>query len=466
MTKKKQAGKTAAIVLAAGLGTRMKSARPKVLHPVCGRPMVNHLLDTLKGIAAEETVVVVGPGPDMATVADAVAPYPTVVQARQLGTANAVAAAKKRLRGFTGDVLILYADSPLITEKTMLRMLAAKRAKEKAKEKDRESPAVVVLGFRPDAPGDYGRLVTGKGGELEAIVEAGEATQKERRIGLCNSGVMVVDGEHLFDLVGRIGRDNARGEYYLTDIVALARGIGLKAACIEGQADELIGINDRADLAVAEAILQSRLRGRAMAGGATLTDPSTVYFSADTEIGRDVSIGPNVFFGPGVSVADNVEIKAFSHLEGASIASGAVIGPFARLRPGAEVGPGARVGNFVEIKNATLEDGAKANHLSYIGDARVGAKANIGAGTITCNYDGHSKARTDIGEGAFIGSNSALVAPVAVGAGAIVGAGSVITRDVEKDSLAVARGRQEGVPGWAEKFRKSKSAKKNKKKKG
>jgi bifunctional UDP-N-acetylglucosamine pyrophosphorylase/glucosamine-1-phosphate N-acetyltransferase len=456
MTKKKQANRIAAIVLAAGLGTRMKSALPKVLQPLCGRPMVNLLLGTLKSIATDETVVVVGP--DMAAVADAVAPCPTARQAEQLGTANAVAAARERLRGFKGDVLICYADSPLILPETLDRMLAAKRSK--------KTPAIVVLGFRPREPGAYGRLVTAKGGELEAIVEAGEATEKEREIRLCNSGVMVVGAEHLFGLVEKVGCDNAKGEYYLTDIIALARGLGLKTAFVEGEADELIGINDRADLATAEAILQSRLRRRAMAAGATLIDPLTVYFSADTRLGRDVIIGPNVFFGPGVMVADNVEIKAFSHLEGASIAAGAVIGPFARLRPGAEVGRGARVGNFVEIKNAVLEDGAKANHLSYIGDARVGAEANIGAGTITCNYDGHSKARTDIGEGAFIGSNTALVAPVAVGAGAIVGAGSVITRDVETNSLAVARGRQESVSGWAEEFHKSKSAKKNKKKKG
>ncbi len=457
MTKKKQANKTAAIVLAAGLGTRMKSARPKVLQPLAGRPMVNHLLDTLKGIATEDCVVVVGP--DMADVADAVVPHPTVVQARQLGTANAVAAARERLQGFKGDILICYADSPLISAATLDRMLAAKRAREN------ENTSVVVIGFRPSDPGDYGRLVTAGGGMLEAIVEAGEATEKERLITLCNSGVMAVGAEHLFSLVDMVGNGNAKGEYYLTDIVALARGLGLTAAYVEGEAEELIGINDRADLAVAEAILQSRLRGRAMAAGATLIDPSTVYFSADTRLGRDVTIGPNVFFGPGVTVADNVEIKAFSHLQGADISSGAVIGPFARLRPGAEVGIDARVGNFVEIKNAVLESGAKANHLSYIGDARVGAKANIGAGTITCNYDGHVKARTDIGEGAFIGSNSALVAPVAVGAGAIVGAGSVITRDVKNNSLAVARGRQESIQGWAEKFRKSKSSKKNKKKK-
>jgi len=456
MTKKKRQNKTAAIVLAAGLGTRMKSAVPKVLHPLAGRPMLTHLLDTLGAVAPEKTVVVVGPGMD--DVAAAAAPHPVCVQAEQLGTGHAVLAARDQLRDFDGDVLILYADSPLITADTIGRMLDARGHE--------TGPAAVVLGFRPQDPGAYGRLVTGTNGELEAIVEAKDAAEDQLSIGLCNSGVMAVDGKCLFGLLERIDNDNAKGEYYLTDIVALAREDGRTCAVVEGETEELIGVNDRADLAVAEMILQTRLRAQAMAGGVTLTDPSTVYFSADTQFGRDVTIGPNVIFGPGVNIGDEVEIRAFSHIEGASVAPGAVIGPFARLRPGAEIGEDARVGNFVEVKNAVLEPGAKANHLSYIGDARVGMSANVGAGTITCNYDGFTKGFTDIGEGAFIGSNSALVAPVKIGAGAIVGAGSVVTRDVEEDSLAVARGRQEGIKGWAEKFRKSKSAEKNSKNKG
>ncbi len=454
MTKQK----TAAIVLAAGLGTRMKSARPKVLHRLAGRPMVLHLMETLARFAPERTVVVIGNG--MEDVAAAVAPHPTAIQEPRLGTAHAVLAAREAMQGFAGDVLILYGDTPLIRPETLEAMLAARHLE--------PEPAVVVLGFRPADPTDYGRLIVNADGGLEAIVEAKEATAAERAIGLCNSGVMAIDGARLFGWLARIGNANAKGEYYLTDIVALARAEGAACAFVEADPEELLGVNSRADLAAAEAVVQGRLRARAMAEGATLIDPSSVFLSADTKLGHDVTVGPNVVFGPGVTVGDGVEIHAFSHIEGASIAAGARVGPFARLRPGAKVAQDAHIGNFVEIKNASVEAGAKVNHLTYVGDARVGAKANIGAGTITCNYDGFFKDHTDIGAGAFIGSNTALVAPVKVGDGAIVGAGSVITKDVPADALAVTRAELTTIAGWAKRFRERRAAEKaaKQKKKG
>ena len=320
---------------------------------------------------------------------------------------------------------------------------------------------MVVLGFRPDDPGQYGRLLVAADDTLEAIVEAGDATPEQLAVDFCNSGFVSVEGSRLFPLLEGIGNDNAKGEYYLTDIVAEARARGLASAAVEGDEEELLGINSRADLAFAESLVQQELRARALAGGATLIDPTTVYFSFDTRLGRDVTVGPCVFFGPGVGVGDDVEIRAFSHIEGAHIAAGAVIGPFARLRPGTRVDEGARVGNFVEVKNAVLEAGAKANHLSYIGDARVGSAANVGAGTITCNYDGFLKHHTDIGAGAFIGSNTALVAPVKVGDGANIGAGSTICRDVPADALAVTRAEHKEVAGWAPKYRRRKKAEKD-----
>ncbi len=452
MTKKK----TAAIVLAAGLGTRMKSARPKVLHGLAGRPMIDHLLDALAGMEFERTVVVVGPGMD--AVAAAVAPHRCVVQAEQLGTAHAVLAARDAMRDFHGEVLVLYGDSPLISPATLQRMLDARNAE--------PNPAVVVLGFRPDDPGPYGRLILAADGSLEAIVEAREATPGQLAVDLCNSGFVAADGQRLFGLLERVGNDNAKGEYYLTDIVALAHADGLASAVVEGTPQELLGINSRADLAVAEAVVQDRLRAAALAGGATLIDPRTVYFNFDTALGRDVVVGPGVVFGPGAVIGDNVEIRAFCHIEGATVAPGAVIGPFARLRPGADIAADARVGNFVEVKNATLEAGAKVNHLTYIGDARVGAGANVGAGTITCNYDGFLKHHTDIGAGAFIGSNTALVAPVKVGDGATIGAGSTISRDVSAGALALTRAGHKEVPGWAPRYRRRKKAEKAAKSKG
>jgi len=433
----------AAVVLAAGKGTRMKSRRPKVLHEIAGRSLLGHVLGALAPLGCARTVVVVGPG--MAEVAAAAVPAETVVQEGQRGTADAVLAARDALAGFTGDVLVLFGADPLITTATLERMLAARRAP--------PEPAVVVLGMRPADPAAYGRLVVAADGALERIVEFRDASAEERAIPLCNAGVMAIDGARLYQLLDRIDCDNAKNEYYLTDIVAVARAEGLACRVVEGDADELHGVDSRADLAHAERLMQARLRARAMAAGVTLVDPESVFLAYDTVLAPDVVIEPSVVFGPGVRVGEGARVRAFSHLEGASIAAGATVGPFARLRPGAEIGEGARVGNFVEVKAARLGAGAKANHLAYVGDAEVGAKANLGAGTITCNYDGFRKSKTVIGAGAFIGSNTALVAPVSVGEGAIVGAGSVIARDVPADALAVTRAAHECRPGWARAFR-------------
>jgi len=449
--------KTAIVVLGAGLGTRMKSALPKVLHPLAGRPMIRHLLDTLETLQPDHMTVVVGD--DMEAVASQVAPYPTTVQKERLGTGHAVMAARDAVADFGGDVLVVYGDTPLLSAETLSRMLAARRSA--------DNPAVVVLGFRPEQPGAYGRLIVDDMGHLQAIVEAKDASPEQLAVDLCNSGVMAVDGVKLFDLLDRVGNDNAKGEYYLTDIVHIACSEGLGCRVVEGGEAELIGINSRADLAQAEAMLQEELRGRAMAEGATLIDPATVFFSADTTLGRDTTVGPYVVFGAGVRVGADVTIRPFCHLENVTIDDGASIGPYARLRPGARIGPDAHIGNFVEIKNATVEAGAKVNHLTYVGDARVGAKANIGAGTITCNYDGFFKDHTDIGAGAFIGSNTSLVAPVKIGDGAITGAGSVIVRDVPADALALTRGPHRENADWARRFRerrgKEKAAKAGKK---
>lgn len=436
----------AAIILAAGKGTRMKSDMHKVLHPIAGRPMVLHLIESVAALSPERTVVVVGAGRDQ--VEAAVAPHGVTVahQAEQLGTGHAVAQAETALDGFSGDVLILYGDVPLVSTDTMRRMIARLN--------ETDAPAAVVLGFRPEEPGAYGRILADADGRIGRMVEFKDADAAERAVTLCNSGLMAVRSADLFGLLARVGNDNAAGEYYLPDIVMLAAGDGRSSAVIEADADEVAGVNSRAELAVMERRWQDARRARAMADGATLIAPETVWFSWDTDIGRDVTIEPNVVFGPAVRVADGSVIHAFSHLEGASVGAGATIGPFARLRPGAMLSEGAKVGNFVEIKKAAIGKGAKVNHLTYIGDADVGAGANIGAGTITCNYDGFFKYRTVIGEGAFIGSNSALVAPVKIGDGAIVGAGSVVTRDVDADALAVARGAQEARPGWAARFRK------------
>jgi bifunctional UDP-N-acetylglucosamine pyrophosphorylase/glucosamine-1-phosphate N-acetyltransferase len=435
--------RTAAVILAAGKGTRMKSRWPKVMHRLAGRPMIGHVVESLRPLRCDPVIAVIAPG--MEDVAKAVAPAAVAYQQKQLGTGHAVAAAASRLRGIEGDLLVLYGDTPFISTATLQAMLRRRRAG--------DDPAIVVLGMRPADPGDYGRLVLGRDGGLEAIVEARDATPDERAIGLCNSGVMAFDAPRVLPLLKTLKNDNAKGEYYLTDLVGLARAKGWRAAIVEAPAEELVGVNSRADLAAAEALLQARLRRRAMAQGATLIDPASVFFSADTRLGRDVVIGPNVVFGPGVAVGDNVEIRAFCHIEGARIGAGAVVGPFARLRPGAVLGTGAHVGNFVEVKNARLAAGAKANHLTYLGDAEIGAAANIGAGTITANYDGFRKSRTRIGAGVSVGSNSVLVAPVTVGKGAIIGAGSVVTETVPADALVLARGRQTNLKRRARKFR-------------
>ena len=439
--------RVAAVILGAGKGVRMHSRVPKVLHPIGNRPMVLYALDAAQAAGAGTCVVVAGP--DMAGIAEAVAPSPTAVQTEPCGTADAVKAARGRIGPDADTVLILYGDTPLIRPQTLDAMIARRRE---------SGHAVVVLGFRPANPGGYGRLLHADDGSLEAIVEDRDASAEQRKIGLCNSGVMAIDGAVLFDLVDAVGNDNAKGEYYLTDIVGIARRRGRTCSVVEAGADELAGINNREELAAAERIFQQRMRRAAMAGGATLTDPDSVWFSYDTVLGRDVTVGPQVVFGPGVRIGDEVEIGGFCHIEGAAIARGATVGPFARLRPGTELQDGAKVGNFVEVKNAVMKPGAKANHLAYIGDAEVGAGANIGAGAITCNYDGFRKAKSVIGNGAFIGSNSALVAPVSIGERAIVGAGSTIDRDVEADALALTRAGHTAVPDGAARMRRRKAS--------
>jgi bifunctional UDP-N-acetylglucosamine pyrophosphorylase / glucosamine-1-phosphate N-acetyltransferase len=432
----------AAIVLAAGKGTRMKSDQPKVMHAIGGRSMVQHVLQVVTTLGAERIVVVVGPGMERLT--QHVAPVATVLQAEQRGTADAVKAALPALDGFAGDVLILYGDVPLVRAESLAALRRARAA---------AGVGIAVLGMRVPQPNAYGRLVLGPDGTLDRIVEFLDATDAERALDLCNSGILLADGARLGGWLGRVSNDNAKREFYLTDIVALARADGCKVAVVEGSHEEVAGVNSRAELAAAEATFQRFMRESAMEEGATLTDPGSVWFSANTKLGRDVVIHPHVVFGPDVTIGDGVEIKSFSHLEGCTVERGAVIGPYARLRPGTQVGEGAHVGNFVELKNVLLGKGAKANHLTYLGDATIGARTNIGAGTITCNYDGFGKYRTEIGEGAFIGSDTALVAPIKVGDGAYVGSGSVLTEDVPADALAIARGRQINKEGWAARFR-------------
>lgn len=433
------------VVLAAGKGTRMKSSLPKVLHRIAGRSMLGHVLALAHAVSAQAISVVVGPGMENVR-AEAVSCLPlsrVFVQQNQLGTADAVLAARDALSVHSGDVLVLYADTPLIEAETVRRLIG---------ELDRGAN-VSVLGFEAAVPGSYGRLVTQRDGTLLAIREAKDATAEEFAIRLCNSGVMAFRVDGLLDVLSAIGTANAKGEFYLTDAVELVRARGGRASVVSCVEDEVLGVNSREELSRAEAIWQRRRRAALMADGVTMIAPDTVWLSFDTEIGRDVVIEPNVFFGPGVKVADEVEIKANCHFEGAHIGRGAKIGPFARLRPGAALGADVHVGNFVEIKNVTVGDGAKANHLSYLGDGSVGPGANIGAGTIFCNYDGFFKHRTEIGAGAFIGSNSALVAPLKIGDGAYVGSGSVITKDVPSDALALERSTQEERPQWARKFR-------------
>jgi bifunctional UDP-N-acetylglucosamine pyrophosphorylase/glucosamine-1-phosphate N-acetyltransferase len=432
----------AAVILAAGRGTRMRSDMPKVLHPLACRPMVLHVLDSVARLQPTRMVVVIGP--EMDAVKPVVAPHPVAIQERQCGTADAAKAARHALAGFSdGTVLIVFGDTPLVRTETLSEMIACREA----------GAAVVVLGFHPENPTGYGRLIHDQGGALAAIVEDLDLNESQRSVSLCNSGVMAVDAAHLMALLDAVSNDNAKREYYLTDIVAIAHGLGLGCAVVEAEPAELVGVDSRADLASVEAYWQQTRRARAMAEGATLLAPETVWFSHDTVFGRDVVVGPNVQFGPGVTLGDRVEVKAFCHLEGARIENDSTIGPFARLRPGAEIGAGSRIGNFVEVKNAVLGEGVRAGHLAYLGDAQIGPNANIGAGTVTCNYDGVDKHRTVIGAGAFIGTNAALVAPLTVGNGAFVAAGSVVTDDVSDDALVIARGRQAELAGRAAQMR-------------
>ncbi len=434
----------AVIILAAGKGTRMKSALHKVLHPLGGRPMLHHLLDTVEQLAPSRKIIVVGA--DKEQVENSTGNHcEIVVQDPQNGTGHAVQVTRDQLHGFSGDVLVLYGDVPMLSVATLQKLLDVRQGT--------GQPAVVVLGFETADTKTYGRLVVDDNGALMAIVEHKDATTEQKAIRLCNSGIMALDGNKMFQLLEQLEDNNAAGELYLTDIVAIARAKGLECAVSLASEAEVTGINSRSELAQAEAAFQTAKRQQFMNDGVTLLDPSSVYFSHDTVIAADVLIEANVIFGPGVTVGKDVTIKGFSHIEGATIAKGATVGPYARLRPGADVGAGAKIGNFVEVKKSTIEEGAKVSHLSYIGDAIVGAKANIGAGTITCNYDGFNKSLTEIGKGAFIGSNTALVAPVKVGDGAIVGAGSVVTREVSEDALAVTRAQQKEINGWAAAFR-------------
>ena len=434
----------AIIVLAAGKGTRMKSDLHKVLHPIAGRPMLEHLLSSVQELAPQRQVVVAGHGREQ--LEQALGARATIaVQEPQLGTGHAVQQAEQALQGFDGDVLILYGDVPFVRVETMRAMIARLHAP--------DAPAVVVLGFEPEDALQYGRVLAHDDGRIVMMVEYKDADDEQRACRLCNSGLMAVKSADLFELLGKVGNDNTQGEYYLVDIVNIATLEGRPCAVIiTDDPDEVGGINSRGELAEAEARWQRKRRVQAMADGVTLIAPETVFFAWDTRLDRDVTIEPNVVFGPGVTVADNVVIHAFSHLEGATLESGVAIGPYARLRPGAVLKERAKIGNFVEVKNAVLGEGAKANHLSYVGDAEVGANANIGAGTITCNYDGYFKHKTVIGERAFIGSNSALVAPVKIGADAIVAAGSAVTRDVAAGELRLVRGEQLVKPGWADRF--------------
>ncbi|AWW75287.1 UDP-N-acetylglucosamine diphosphorylase/glucosamine-1-phosphate N-acetyltransferase [Erythrobacter sp. KY5] len=446
----------AAIILAAGKGTRMKSELHKVLHPIAGKPMLLHLLDSLAELTPQRTVVVVGDRREQVDEALEGRDVSTALQDPQHGTAHAALQAREALTGFSGNILVCFGDVPMVRAETVRRLIAALE----------DGAKVAVLGFRPEDALAYGRIIADDDGTVRKMVEFKDATEREKRTRLCNSGLIVAHSDDMWPLLDAVDNDNAQGEYYLPDVATGAIARGDKVVVVETDADEVAGINSRAELAEAEQRWQATRREEAMADGATLRAPDTVFFSWDTKIGRDVLIEPNVVFGPGVSVADDVHIKAFCHIEGATIASGAAVGPFARLRPGAVMEENSFVGNFVEMKKATLGPGAKASHLTYLGDATVGANANIGAGTITCNYDGYFKYHTTIGDRAFIGSNSSLIAPVTIGADAIVAAGSAVSRDVGAGDLRMVRGEQAVKPGWADRFhdtmKKKKAAQKDK----
>ncbi|ODT07207.1 MAG: UDP-N-acetylglucosamine diphosphorylase/glucosamine-1-phosphate N-acetyltransferase [Mesorhizobium sp. SCN 65-20] len=432
------------IILAAGEGTRMKSSHAKVLHRIGGLPMVAHVARAAEAAGAGDISLVVGhAGDEVRKAAEGFAPKAEIfVQSERLGTAHAVLAARQAISRGYDDILVMFGDTPLVEADS----LAAARTRLA------EGAAVVVIGFRPPNPTGYGRLIE-KDGRLVAIREDKDCTEEERKIDFCNAGLMAIAGKEALKLLDQVGNSNAKGEFYLTDIVEIADKAGLAVVATEASFESVLGINNRAELAEAEAIWQNRRRRRAMLEGATLIAPETVYFSHDTEIGTDVLVEPNVWFGPGVKVAGGAVIHAYCHFESASIGPNAEVGPFARLRPGADLRENSKVGNFCEVKKAVVEKGAKVNHLTYIGDARVGAGANIGAGTITCNYDGYSKFFTDIGEGAFIGSNTSLVAPIAIGARSYIASGSVITEEVPEDALAFGRARQKTMPGKGKELR-------------
>lgn len=443
----------AAVILAAGQGTRMRSSLSKVLHAVGGRPMLDWSIALARALGCDPVVVVGGThNPDVNARAAAQG-CATAVQDPPLGTGHAVLAARDALAGFSGDIIVLYADSPFIAAASGEALFASLDA----------GAAAAVLGFEPDEPGAYGRLIEGADGALDAIVEARDATPDQLAVRLCNAGVMAARAPAFWDLLARVSNDNAKGEYYLTDVIGLARAAGGTARAIRAAVEEVAGVNSKVELAEAEAAFQRRMRLAAMEAGVTLVAPETVFFSWDIELAPDVHIEPNVVFGPGVRIENGARIRAFCHLEECIVRKGAILGPYARIRPGSDIGEDAHIGNFVETKKARIGKGAKANHLAYLGDVTVGAKANIGAGTITCNYDGFDKHATEIGEGAFIGSDSMLVAPVKIGKGAYTGSGSTITKDVPDDALSVERSDQKIIPGWAARFRERKRAQKGSK---
>ena len=446
--------KRAAIILAAGKSTRMKSVKSKVLHHVGGRSLLAWVTDLARQAGADKIICVVGEhNQDVRAAAESLG-LDIAVQEPQNGTGHAVLCAKPTLGDFDGDIIVLCADAPLIRAKTISDVFDGLDG----------GADVAVLGFVPDVAGAYGRLIT-QGGELLKIVEAKEADPEELAVTLCNSGIMAGNAAVMYEALSKVTNDNAKGEYYLTDVVEIARGQGRKIAAVTAaDPDEVLGVNSRADLALAEGAFQSRMRAQMLDSGVTLRDPATTYFSYDTRIKPDADIGANVVFGPGVSIAAYAVIHPFCHIEGTQIGEGALIGPFARLRPGTVMGEGSKAGNFVETKKSVIGKGSKINHLSYIGDAEIGENANIGAGTITCNYDGFNKHKTTIGDGAFVGSNSSLVAPITLGAGAYLGSGGVVTKDVPADALAVARADQVNKEGWATRYRAAQNARKNKRK--
>ena len=446
----------AVVILAAGKGTRMKSELPKVLHPIGQAPMLHHAMRVAQALSPQIMAVVVGHGAKQVEVAaKAWKPDAAVaLQTEQLGTGHAVQSARDALAGFDGDLYVLFGDTPFIRPETLVAMRAA-----------RSDADIIALGFEAADPGRYGRFILGEGNALTGIVEAKDATPEQLEISVCNSGLMGGDCQTMLSLLDRVKNDNAQGEYYLTDVIALANAEGMYCRAVMCDEAETLGINDRVQLAEAESIFQTSARENAMREGATLTAPETVFFSMDTELGRDVLVHPNVVFGPGVKVGDQCEIKAFSHLEDTVLARDVKVGPFARMRGGNDLASGVRIGNFVELKNATLGEGTKAGHLTYLGDALLGSKVNIGAGTITCNYDGFSKFRTDIGDDVFIGVQTALIAPIHVGDGAYVGTGTTLTKDVPEDALATSRVLQKNRPGFASRLREKFAARKARNKK-